>query len=666
MDLNNTIEALKFALFVFIYIYIPGSLLTTRLLRIDDSLRLITLSTAIGTIICGLSYILFKFLEIDRFWYLYAITSLIIYSIYFLNKKIIVFNYPKITIKWLFLSSIIGITIILYAHSNQILSKYFLDGTIMSPDQNFHLGLISQMKKEWPVTDPMLAGLHFKYHYFFHIIIATSDNFLNISSSLIYTDIYYIFLLFGIVICFIYLTKKYNNNISVTSSILLSILLLFFSGPVSLLPFSEINLQNILLNGRFIPIPNYWILSSRDIFLGSSPSLVIGFLFFFPLLNETICYINYAKGSSLILIVILIIGCMIIKGSFIPNYILGVALYFIYLNIFNHDREIKINTRNIFIITSILFMIIYYIYFNGGIVSHQFIGIKYFNILEDNKIFEIYSPSINSFLLNIFGSNLTYKILGNIFLIFTSFAPLIIGNIYLFFLAFSRKDKDILFLIFTAIAGIIISNFTSFHDGNELHFYLSIFPLVALLGSIGILNLLKKPKFFINYIYILITLISILNGFYYLLSFNTKYFDANISRQNNHYKNNSFLYEGQIWLKNNTENFSILAINRFAHENIEKNKKCDYSSNSERGVFLECSYYYRFKDKDEVEKRMSILNRVFYEADVYYLQLLKNKYKVTHLVVEKNDQYVVRLPASHLIRIYDNPEISIFKINLIK
>ena len=79
-------------------------------------------------------------------------------------------------------------------------------------------------------------------------------------------------------------------------------------------------------------------------------------------------------------------------------------------------------------------------------------------------------------------------------------------------------------------------------------------------------------------------------------------------------------------------------------------------------IFLECAHYNRLKDKKQVSDRIELLKSVFYLADESALSVMKNKYRLTHLIVENSDGYPAKLPYNHLKLVYQNSDVHVYSI----
>jgi len=206
---------LKFGLFVFLFLIIPGLLLSRRLL----------LAIPVGVIIFTLCSFIFGFIDYQILWVLPVLSFIGLF-----------YRRPTIKLK-IDLRQIIALLVILVGSSLWMVTQ-FKNGLVYGYGLGFwgpnghdgiwHIALIEQLKQGLPVINPIYSGTILQnYHYFYDLLPATTSYLFEINSL----DLLFRFypLVIAIMIGFLSYSFAYRQFSSYKAA-LLSLFFVYFGG----------------------------------------------------------------------------------------------------------------------------------------------------------------------------------------------------------------------------------------------------------------------------------------------------------------------------------------------------------------------------------------------------------------------------------------------------
>jgi len=137
-------------------------------------------------------------------------------------------------------SLVLGILFIVAAFLFFIATWYYSQFTIpqgnqkihMYPDLAWHLGNVQEAVRHWPLQDPRMAGLPFKYHYFAHLHMACQSLVIKVSAeTLLFRTFPPLLVVWLVLLSFCISRYFWQDNFKC----LFAVVLLFFTGSLELL-----------------------------------------------------------------------------------------------------------------------------------------------------------------------------------------------------------------------------------------------------------------------------------------------------------------------------------------------------------------------------------------------------------------------------------------------
>ncbi len=676
-------DVARYVLYICVVVFAPGVALLHGLTREKSNLlRLICVGAGLGYCLEGLVFIVLSALHLREAWALYptiGIVSILRLLWYWRRAAcrtcIIIQDNPSVI--WIKAVSI-GVIAIIYITGNAYLGV-FSYGSIVAPDLLLHLSTAAEIKHHWPVTDPRLAGFPFSYHYLTHIHIAAASLITGINLKELLFQLYLLPLLILVALNTFLITNVFTRSSSIH---LLALAMVFFSGIVSLALFSVINFSAFFSEGPLPPLPplgDPWISAGSSIFSGGSPSLIYGFVLFLPLVFETVTVINkgFCPKRDTIIIGLLVAGCMLAKGSFMPVFVTGLMLAAIWLRMLGNKQWL--NAIKIVGLSLALCIPIYFLFFNqywhSGSPQPQVVP---FAIVKETDIWAKFEPVLRSIWASGGIKNTidyTYRGIALLFAsiiiaiyFFVSYGTHLLGIGFYFYRHGWKMPSNIIVLICLVLGGFLPSYLIALIDDNQMHFFTSVYPVLCIIGALGLGQLIfnanaKASRLILQVSAISMLFISIMNSLYPLWVCHKKNIDAGAMIRSAEFLKSSDVYAAQRWIESNTSTNAVIAVNLFADEAPELSRRCDYSAFAERRMFLEGDHSQRGRDPNELFFRRKLLVDVFRNGNVSSLKLLREQYKVTHLVVDNSDGVSVKLPDEALTPIFKNGTVKIYSIN---
>lgn len=670
----------RYVLYISVVIIAPGVALLHWLTREKSNLlRLICVGAGLGYCLEGFVFIVLGALHLREIWVLYPAIGIvsILRLLWCWHRAacrigIIIQDNPGAI--WIKAVSV-GVIVIVYMTMNTYLGV-FSYGSIVAPDLLLHLSTAAEIKHHWPVTDPRLAGFSFNYHYLTHIHLAAASLITGINLKELLFQLYLLPLLILVALNTFFLANVFTRSSSIH---LLALAMVFFSGVVSLAPFSVISFTALFSDGTLPPLGDPWASATSGIFSGGSPSLIYGFVLFLPLVYETLTVINkdFCRKRDVIFFGLLMAGCMLAKGSFMPVFVVGLIVAAIWLRV--QGNKEWLNAIKIVGVSLILCIPIYFLFFHqywqGGSSQPQLIP---FAIVKETDIWIKFEPVLQSIWASGGINNTIDYTYRGIALLFTAVIIVIyfvvshgthLFGIGLHFYRHGwRMPSNKIIMISLVLGGLLPAYLLSLIDDNQMHFFNSVYPVLGIIGALGLGQLIfntevKPSRLVLQALAVSMLIISILNCAYPLWVFHKKNINAGALVRSIEFLKSSDVYAAQRWIESNTQTNAVLAVNLFAIETPELSRRSDYSAFAERRVFLEGDHSQRGRDPNELFLRRKLLIDVFRNGNVPSLKLLREQYKVTHLVVDNSDGVSVKLPDEALTQVFKNGTVIIYSVN---
>lgn len=673
-------DLIRYSLYLCVVIFAPGLALMHWATREKISmLRLICVGAGLGYCLEAFVYIGLSSLNLRMLWYIYPVIGIIslfrlVWCFRGTEWHTIIIKQDKPSSIWI-KALFIFIVVSSYMTYNAYLGV-FTDGRSLipvAPDLMLHLSTAAEIKHHWPVTDPRLAGFSFSYHYLTHIHIAAASLVTGIALPEVLFRLYFTPLLILVALNTFMLTQLFTR---LTVIHLLAVVLVFFSGTVSLASFTINNLQVFLSGGIPLSLGDPWAFIGDGFFSGSSPSLIYGLVLFFPLVCETLKIIDkgFHQRRHFLIYALLIAGSMLAKGSFMPVFVAGLFLSAVWLRLLGRREwinAVKILGISLFLCIP-LYLWFFHQYWTGGAPGPI---LSPFAIVKYTVIWGRFEPVLRS----LWASGAALNTVDWTFRGIALFVALVIVAIY-FIISYGTRLLGIgyyfhrygwktpsnkIVMICLVFGGLVPAYLLSLIDDNQMHFFNSVYPISGIIGALGLGHLIfnkkvKPTRLIWQFAAICMLIVSVWNGVY---SMWTLYRIRGVSAalvSSQEVLRLSEVYAAQRWIQNNTSTQSVLAVSLFSEDNPQLYRRCDYSAFAERRMFLEGAHYQRGRNPSELLYRRKLLTRVFQYGDIDALALLRERFQVTHLVVDNSGGNTLKLPDIPLIRLFGNNTVTIY------
>lgn len=596
--------AIKYFLFQFFFIYIPGYALFILLNHKEEN-DIIVWSYAYGIIHLIFQYWLFQVININSFS-LYINISICLLSIVYINKKndchLYINDYYYFFILLVFILFIICFFSI--SCSNPL--PTYNGGTNYNKDFLFWIGNSISFIKGLPVQVFTLVGNNYYYHYFSSIVIAQTNLCTGIDTYII--SYYFSYIIPCILLVFSsyeLLKKVISNNWLIIIGV---VLILCTEGATT-----------------YLSSHLYFCPFGYD-YAYAYGMLTISLLF--DINNEENSYIVVFKSCLLLSI------ATGMKGPVAVVILMAYAFESLFLLLKKQYK--KCFTYGMLWLLS--FLIIYFLCITN-IFDHsprtnnlEFVGIV--NSF-DNNIWAI--KNLNYLISNLsFPDNgitrvlalLLYVLRSNFPAMLMLFAYLIVQIINI------RQKKNInntmICLFASCIWGILLTIITHQDGNSQMYFIMSVYPCCVLLGlySLESLNLDNKKM---QILIVLVLCLSFTNIKRFIFDRALPEIKNGISVLNGNPDTSSYRYfftendyELSQWLKNNTESNDYIALDCFEYDGFRK--ELGFGVLSERFVWNDGQY----ANEAEKNRRRNIVYEVF-EGDINSINKLKNE-NVKYLV----------------------------------
>lgn len=167
------INLVKFLIFIILFIFIPGKLLTNNLTKNEDNVSQIFSAAVVGIVLFTIISYLSGFLKIWWIVYFYIFFMMLL----FLKFNLFKFSFKLMADKWIYLNFSIILLGVIFQNI-----PVFRSGTISSLGLGFwgpnshdgiwHIALINQIIKGLPPQNPIFSGENLSnYHYFYDLLV---------------------------------------------------------------------------------------------------------------------------------------------------------------------------------------------------------------------------------------------------------------------------------------------------------------------------------------------------------------------------------------------------------------------------------------------------------------------------------------------------------------
>lgn len=644
-----------FAVAAFFCFTIPGIFLITKSKVQFSFWEKLILGTIIGfTTFTFLSYLL---LLIKLQWLLLPII-LFIAAISFRQittlKEQITF-FPKtqlIILSFIFLFGIVGQMLIIAP------SGIKQDGDLIfwsshAHDGSWHIALMEELKKGYPLQNPAFAGERLvNYHFFSDIAPADFNKYFNFSSL----DLYFRFfpLIFSILLgglSFILGTRLGGNF----SAGLWATIFTYFAGSFG---YIVTYMQNKTIGGESI----FWA-SQIQSSIGNPPQILSSII----ILAFLIFFLHLLKTGKGFLICILLAGTLVMFKAYAGGVIL---LSLLVVAIWQFLRERKMQFLILFIISTILSVIIYLpntsgtfgflIYEPWWFVRTMVVAPDRLNWLDlelrrQTYIYEsnwkrVIQLELTAFLIFVFG-NLGMRFIG-------------LGYLIQISRSLFKNYFNLLFLLIIIISFIFPLLFLQKGvASNTIQFFQYVLLLIGIVAGITTAKLLDRIKsnFFKIIIAFLIILFSIPTQISLIYGFNSRLPFAKISRVE---------MEALDFLKNNTDRESVILTppyNKYLDLKKDIPDIWDWFDTAYVAAFSSRRTY--LSDTEQVDimdynlkERLIFQDSVFSQGSLDELEQKLKKEKINYIYFPIVSAPKIDLTKSSLKKVFSNSEIEIWQI----
>lgn len=625
-------DTLKFLAAVFLCTFIPGLVLVNIIAaEYKDSIYKFALALVIGIVLDIFLYILFSALNIKLL--LYPAFGLL----FFVYLKGSWLKYDKALLKkWLKrpLDKYLACFVLLGVWVLVLTTKmYFIPNVlpgqgdvIYSVDYPWHIGNIAEIAHNWPPQDPRLAGFPFHYHIFFYVFAALLSYITGIPTAVVFFRLSVLFLFYLILIGAYFTGSRWYEKKSLG---LINAVIFVLAGTAMLSHPSNIFLKNLFFSPTF---------------------LLASVIFLFLLLSIKEYFEN--KGS-IILILMLVFALSGAKGSFFPVIFAGLFLTGFYMVWRNKDELKRVA---VLLSGSLIVFLLVYFYIYGLTPGGE---------------------GINLFPLEIIYTTWFYKVVAsywgeNNFLGQLLFIPL---YLFLFFsfrlLAYIDWIQEVvkvrnispgqLFLVSTVLISLIPAYLLSYRGTSQYYFLFVGYICLNLMAAAYIYKTLKGEKGGkIKFIVIALLFISVADTFGMINE--TSRINDKLAALNSKPLTEG-LYEGLVFLRDNTEKDAVIAARRTFLLAPDNARFFYYSAFAERRILVEGWQYMSLNRQKEAEKRYDDMTVLYFTHDKKTAAGILNKYEIDYLIIDKKAKQRLRFDTEGLLaKCFENSEVIIWKV----
>lgn len=502
------ILALAFGVFILLFFYIPGNVLSNKL-KLPFLQRIIA-SFSLGIVLWIFQGLLFGYLQLRWLTYIYVV---LFFLTWLLQKPKLDFNHTRLAVwlreQWLLLVIIIIGTIALFS-SVWMMGMQTKNGLIFCcksiPDNMYHFALTNSLVHTFPPEEPGMAGVTVhNYHYLSNLAIAEFVRISELSLLPVQGQFFPLFLslLLGFTLLAIGQIAKLSK-----STMAWFLFFLYFHGDILYLL--------IFLTKHQVDF-NFTILDDSSKLL-TAPPLYFGVTIFFASVFFLLLWLQ-KKSWYLAILYALLTGCLIGLKIYIALLSLaGLSVLILYYIIF----ERKIKELLPFIVAYLVALAIYLpvnseaggLFWSGFWRIENFIVQPQLGVNSDALRMQVYTLKHN-YLRN-FLIDLKY-----LFIYLFAF----MGSLSVGFLQ-SRKslgkiDRHFhVFLISAIFIGGILGLFTlqTIGGANTVQFIIFLLYPLSFYAALAVSYLLKKPNIIVRCFIIIFLVLTTLRPFYEALA----------------------------------------------------------------------------------------------------------------------------------------------------
>lgn len=677
------LETLKYITYLGMFILLPGWCLY-RIIFIDPGswLRQVSLGMVFGYTLEVALYLVASLFGFGLFNYSSLISMALFLPLLYIRLKKRGFIGASENIAARDLYSYLAITVlVLIVVRFQNISGTALPGSqpggvTYYQDLVWHLSMAAEAKWHgFPFQNPSLALEPLRYYNFPEIHMAMASRITGIELVKIVTRLFpfELYFIWSLVLCWAAreLIGGWKSSVAVAGLVLLVGSL---SGPFAIYSFYKTGAPALYARDYFYNLIS-WIPYN-------SPTFLMGTVFFISLIVLISEYLGKeVKGrlARMIAITILLLASTFIKSILVPMIVMGLVGVLVW-KIFFREKQI--------FVVALIFMISSTVY----LLTREYTQALYINFVKVEPFFLLKTADINEVVFYYMNKHLPKLIWpGKILLpglVIFGYAPL--ASFGAAVLLLSRKLKlkinEVWFFslyFITFFLGMIFS-----YSGGEANFLIYETIPLAILGVLGLRLLFsgESRQVFLKGLALLLLVCGLATtGFNSLFP----YIGENYYRQRYGDKPmmTDALFLGLRWLRDNTEPNSVIAVNYtqdlwkektswFYSEFSEKEKYWYYSAFSERRFFLEGTFnspefsrwvnvYNSSPERLPFLERRQLLERFFEGREKDALLTIKDKYKVSYLLIDKRREPNIWLRAvsGGLLKLrYFNDDVDIYQI----
>lgn len=680
-------DFIKFILFIIIYVTLPGYLIVRKIEHICNLSVLFTLCSIMGISILAGTYIISSFLQfLPLIYWISPICSIVSCILLKLDCKNNVLDKSvfRIDIKLLCVLSLM----LVYSITSRAL-KAFPD---LSGDTSFFMDSMYIITNSSAMTDGLFTdslnfpGFLLRYHSITNILQACAINVTGISAVnifLVYWPILYIPIGLAGIHALIITYRKSDRFAS------LAILLMIISEHLTVAVFHIFDFAN-LEPKLYMAIGN---LEAYYLVLPNGIDIAIP-----AILSTAIIIIKcYQKDCSMFLSVLLTFlftgiatGAKLPFGICICGALAGTLLFML----LQKKKRKKIMKPFLLFLSSILGVLVIYIVLIYSSSSAGESTASLFNLLDTRnslhfeytyyRLLEYLPHTISEWFQNheLFSMLLMLPI--SMFFILPFFMPMFITWSVVQMSKFRQITETNMLMCGIAVCGICGHYFTAFDGYAQVYFFFSAIFFIEILGFYWAVDNFKT----LHYSRKIILLVILSASTFCFMQTSIQQMKDNIKNAchiiKRQYTANAeipapswdsitaYEYEGMQWLKENTPEDSLIAIDRYFNSYTEQENKLEaidqalyfyYPAYSERHMFLGgFSYSPRTNEmKKWLNAQIDVLDKL-YDSDYENKAKLMEEYHIDYLVVSKFISGNFKENDAELEEVFKNRDISIYQI----
>lgn len=322
-------KLIRFIIFVFLVVIIPGLVLTNSITKVEPLFKKLFLSSIAGLVAFTALYYTISLLKVRTFVWIYILLFLILFiRLVVLKKFKISFN---LTWNWFNLGPLV---IILAGTIFQVIPT-FRNGLVYpygvgfwgpnTHDGTWHLSLINQLTFNPPWQNPIFANSTLSnYHFFYDLLIAATYNLSGISVvDLVFRFYPIIFSLMLGIGTYYLLISLFKQSLKTYVASLFSLYLVYFSGSFGWI-------VSFLKEKNFSGESAFW--ANQSISFNLNPPFAISLIIVIAILQILIIY-SKSKNLIPLFLLILLIGTLVGFKAYAASLILGSLFILVLINL---------------------------------------------------------------------------------------------------------------------------------------------------------------------------------------------------------------------------------------------------------------------------------------------------------------------------------------------